>query len=194
MIGLVFYPPSPRFASPEVADKVAAFARSLPQKIKIVGLFVNATTLELAESAQRYGLDYLQLSGDETPEACRVAAQLRPVIKSIRIPAQAQVQTALETVAPFAELDNLTLLLDAHKAGMYGGTGERNNWEVAQEIASRWPILLAGGLTPQNVAEAVQQVRPWGVDVSSGVEQDGAPGVKDLEKIRQFVAQALGIV
>ncbi len=192
-IGLVFYPPSPRFASPEVAFELAQYAHSLKNGPKVVGLFVNVGYEDLAKAAQDYRLDYLQLAGDETPEDCRVATGLLPVIKSIRIPPQMSENEALELVAPFAELKNVTILLDSHKSGMYGGTGLRSDWAIAQAIARRYPVLLAGGLTPENVAEAVEAVKPWGVDVSSGVEQAGQPGLKDLTKIRLFIAQALQV-
>jgi len=192
-IGIVFYPPSPRFATPEVAAKIVEYAHSLNNGPKVVGLFVNVGYEGLAKAVEDYKLDYLQLAGDESLEDCRVATNLLPVIKSIRIPPQLLVNAAIELVTPFAELKNVTVLLDSHKSGMYGGTGLRSDWAIAQAIASRYPILLAGGLTPENVAEAVEAVRPWGVDVSSGVEQAGLPGVKELTKIRQFVVQALQV-
>lgn len=187
-IGLVFYPKSPRYITPEATDELVAAIAKLKKRPQIVGLFVNASLAELTAATERYGLDYLQLSGDETPEQVQEAARLRPIFKSVRLPEATGVAEALESVAAFGDLPNVTLLLDTAKKGMYGGTGETGDWQIAASIAARYRILLAGGLHPENVQEAVAQVQPWGVDVSSGVES--APGIKDLEKIKNFCRQA----
>jgi phosphoribosylanthranilate isomerase len=189
-VGLVFYPKSPRYLSPLAVDALVSEIQELPQRPKLVGLFVNVPMAELAQSAERYRLDYLQLSGDETPEAVIEATRLCPVLKSLRLPEGIAVEAAIQEVAAYAEIPGVTLLLDAAKQGYYGGTGETGNWQVARAVAECYPVLLAGGLNPANVAEAVRLVRPWGVDVSSGVES--APGEKDLIKIRQFCEAARG--
>jgi phosphoribosylanthranilate isomerase len=189
---MVFYPPSPRFISEEAAaDLTAALALAASdRRPALAGLFVNVPLAEMSRKAEKYGLDYLQLSGDETPAQVAEVAQVRPVIRAVRLPAQVSPAQALELAAPYGELANVTLLLDTHKAGLYGGTGETGDWRAAREIAARFPVLLAGGLTPANVGQAVLAVRPWGVDVSSGVEQSGSPGMKDPLKIEQFCQAA----
>lgn len=185
MLGLVFYPPSPRYLSVESADALVAEIAKLERRPKLVGLFVNVPEAEMVAAVERYGLDYLQLSGDESPELCARLGCLRPVIRALRLPARIAPEEALKLAAPFGEIDNLTLLLDTHKSGMYGGTGQVGDWEAARAVAQVYPVLLAGGLTPENVADAVERVQPWGVDVSSGVES--APGQKDPQKITRFI-------
>jgi len=190
LIGLVFYPPSPRYLSPEAADALVSALAKLRQQPKLVGLFVNAPIEEMTAAVERYGLDYLQLSGDETPEQCAELSALRPVIRALRLPARISPEEALPLATPFGQIANLTLLLDTHKSGMYGGTGEIGDWEAAYRLARTFPVLLAGGLTPENVGEAIEKVQPWGVDVSSGVEKSGLPGEKDPEKIARFIERA----
>ncbi len=188
LLGLVFYPPSPRYLASEKARILRAQLDKLEHRPQLAGLFVNVPLLEMARLVEKYRLDYIQLSGEETPEECRKIAALRPLIRALRLPPTISPQEALKLAAPFGQLNNLVLLLDTYKQGMYGGTGEVGDWEVARKVAENFPVLLAGGLDPQNVAEAIARVQPWGVDVSSGVEK--APGEKDLEKIRQFIATA----
>lgn len=190
LLGLVFYPPSPRYLAPEVAARVVADIQTFAKRPALVGLFVNVPLKEMAQAAERYGLDYLQLSGDEEPPAVAEIARVRPVIRALRLAAQTRPDEALRQADHFGRQDNLTLLLDTHKQGMYGGTGQTGNWEIARAIANRYPTLLAGGLNSSNVAQAVREVRPWGLDVSSGVEQDGSPGQKDLAKIRKFCEES----
>ncbi|NWJ45146.1 MAG: phosphoribosylanthranilate isomerase [Chloroflexi bacterium] len=192
-VGLVFYPPSPRYLTLETAREILSVLQQLPDAPKSVGLFVNVSVAEMVETAEKCALAYLQLAGDETVELCRAVAKVHPVIKSIRLKPPLTLDEALTAVAPYAELENVTVLLDAYKSGFYGGTGERGDWEIAREIARRWRLILAGGLTPENVAQAVTAVQPWGVDVSSGVEKDDQPGIKDLEKIRKFAKHALSV-
>ena len=190
LIGLVFYPPSPRFLTDEAAAELVASLDGLTRKPALVGLFVNVPLAEMAARAEKYGLDYLQLSGDETSEQVAAIARIRPVIRALRLPAEINIEAALELAAPFGALPEVTLLLDTHKQGMYGGTGQTGDWQAARAIAQKYPALLAGGLNPDNVAQAARQVQPWGVDVSSGVEQSGSPGVKDPQKIEQFCRAA----
>ncbi|MBC8078561.1 MAG: phosphoribosylanthranilate isomerase, partial [Chloroflexales bacterium] len=149
------------------------------QRVQVVGLFVNESAAAISAVAEQVGLDSVQLSGDEPPALADALAL--PVIKAIRLDGSA---------AEEAWLDRPTdrpLLLDAHVPGAYGGTGQRADWARAALLARQRPLLLAGGLSPENVAAAIAQVRPWGVDVSSGVEVDGH---KDVGRMRAFIANA----
>jgi phosphoribosylanthranilate isomerase len=179
LVGLVFAP-SRRQVSPELAATITAALRSQVSPCpKIVGLFVNTPTATINAVADAVGLDMVQLSGDETlADAAGIA---RPVLKSIRMDGSAREAAWIGA--------GLRLLVDAHVAGAYGGTGARADWAQAAELARQVPLLLAGGLDPSNVADAIAQVRPWGVDVSSGVEQDG---VKSSAKIQAFISAARG--
>lgn len=172
-LGLVFYPVSPRYVSAEQARRIIA---ALPPLVTTVGLFVNQPSNEITDIARFCGLDVLQLHGDETPEQC----QLPPwrVIKALRVRDAA----SLNDLAAYRVSG---MLLDAWQADSYGGTGHRFNWQLAVQAAQQRPIILAGGLTPANVAEAVKTVRPYAVDVSSGVES--APGRKDPELVAAFI-------
>ena len=191
MIGLNFYPPSPRFISQEAAQQLVETLQNLPieRRPKTVGLFVNVPVEELTGTADYLKLDYLQLSGDETPEFCQQATRVRPVLKAVRLLDGIGEADALKIVEPFGNIENVTLLLDTPKQGFYGGTGETGNWKAARAVAQNYRTMLAGGLTPKNVADAINLVQPWGVDVSSGVEVEGKPGEKDLVKIKKFLAQ-----
>jgi phosphoribosylanthranilate isomerase len=166
-LGFVFYPPSPRAVSPEVAAKIISV---LPASAWKVGVFVNATYAELTQIADAVGLTHLQLHGNETPELCdQLAAAGYRVIKALR-------PTALTELEPWLERPEL-LLLDAAVPGIWGGSGQRGDWSLAAEIAAQRPIFLAGGLNPGNVLAACEQVQAWGLDLSSGLE--AAPGQKD---------------
>ncbi len=150
----------------------------------LVGVFADAEPATINAIAADCGLDLVQLSGHEPWDACREIA--RPVIKAVRVPAGASAESVLGSVqAGAAHLCHL----DSDVRGALGGSGQTFDWGVAAEVARRFPIVLAGGLTPENVGEAVRQVRPWAVDVSSGVETEG---VKDVAKIRAFIAAAKG--
>jgi phosphoribosylanthranilate isomerase len=145
-----------------------------------VGVFVNQPASLVNSIAEMLALDLVQLHGDEAWEDCLLIR--RPVIKAVRVGAGDSVANlTLRAEAGTASL----IMLDAAVAGQYGGTGARFDWEIARGVAERLPIMLAGGLHPGNVAEAIARVHPWAVDVSSGVETDG---VKDAEKIAAFVA------
>ncbi|HEX3269505.1 MAG TPA: indole-3-glycerol phosphate synthase TrpC [Ktedonobacterales bacterium] len=149
-----------------------------------VGVFVNEAPNIIAECATHAGLDVAQLSGDETPDDCAHVAALTglPVLKALRLRSERD----LAQLDEYA-LAGATLLLDTPKDGAYGGTGETGNWTLAREAARRWPVILSGGLTPENVADAIEAAHPRGVDVSSGVETNKA---KDLDKIARFIAAA----
>lgn len=173
-VGFVFYPPSPRYVAPERARDITA---TLPPFVSTVGLFVDADAATVAATLQAIRLDYLQFHGAESPEFC---AQFGvPFLKAVRVkPGVDLLQYAITFSAAKA------LLLDAFVAGMHGGTGQGFDWQL---IPSNMPIsvILSGGLAPGNIAQAVRTVRPWAVDVSSGVE--AAKGIKDANKIEQFM-------
>jgi phosphoribosylanthranilate isomerase len=149
--------------------------------VTAVGLFVNEEPRRIREIAEFCAVDVLQLHGDETPQDCLLPP--RRVVKALRVKDAA----SLDSLGDYAVS---ALLLDAWVAGAYGGTGQVFNWELAARAAETHRIILAGGLSPENVAEAVRSVRPYGVDVSSGVE--AAPGSKDSEKVEAFIRAAKG--
>jgi phosphoribosylanthranilate isomerase len=146
----------------------------------LVGVFADQDADTINAIAEECGLDIVQLSGSEPWEMCEMIR--RPVFKCMKVkPGDA-------ATAVLAEIgEGGIVLLDPYVAGTYGGTGQRLDWEVAAEVAGQTPTVLAGGLTPENVSQAVRTVRPWAVDVSSGVETEGG---KDTEKIRKFIAAA----
>jgi phosphoribosylanthranilate isomerase len=176
-LGFVFYQGSPRYISPEQA---AAIIRRLPPFVQTVGLFVNEASATVNAIANRCGLDIIQLHGEETPEYCR--SMTRRVIKAFRV----KDESSLEEMANYQVA---ACLLDAWSPKAHGGTGTTFNWDIAARAAASRPIILAGGLTPENVAEAIMIVKPYAVDVSSGVEC--SPGCKDRNKVCQF-AHAVG--
>jgi phosphoribosylanthranilate isomerase len=166
-IGFVFWPTSPRFIDPHRARTIAAM---LPPFVTAVGVFVNQALDYVNGVASLVRLGAVQLHGDETPEFA--AAVSRPVIKALSV-------GDADTRAWPADT---TLLLDVHDPLARGGTGRTIDWTAAAHVAARRRILLAGGLTPENVADAIARVRPFGIDVSSGVER--APGTKDHQRLR----------
>ncbi len=178
-LGFVFHAASPRNVSPEQA---AAVIESLPPFVQAVGLFVNAGFDFINATCELCRLDIVQLHGDEQPEFCDRLAHR--VIKAFRI-------KDITSLEPMKDYRVAGYLLDAWSPGVYGGTGLAFNWEVAG-IAKRYgPIILAGGLTPDNVRQAVERVEPYGVDVSSGVES--SPGKKDPLKVEAFIRHAKGL-
>jgi phosphoribosylanthranilate isomerase len=176
-LGFVFYEKSPRHVT---AATATALVREMPPFVQSVGLFVNAPPAWIESVLQVVPLDLLQFHGDETPADC--ARYGRPYIKAVRVNRDTDL---LKCAADFDAACGL--LLDAYVPGVPGGTGARFDWSLIPANLPR-PIVLSGGLTPENVAEAVQQVRPWAVDVSSGVE--ASKGIKDPRKIAQFIAKA----
>lgn len=177
-LGFVLWPGSPRAVTLEQAASISA---DLPAGVWRVGVFVDATAQDLDAAAERLALDFVQLHGDESPQAC--AAAPRPVWKALRLSPGTPRERAQELAASYPEA---TLLVDAKVVGAYGGTGERSGWGTAAYLAASRRVVLAGGLSADNVAAAVERVRPWGVDVSSGVES--VPGRKDIGKIEAFAA------
>jgi phosphoribosylanthranilate isomerase len=175
-IGLVFWPKSPRYIDPQ---KARAIVSRLPALVVPVGVFVNQPAAYVRGVAAQVGLGAVQLHGDE--DLLYVAGLDYPVIKAVAIePGVDDADADSERIDVWPR--RTTLLLDAHDAVRRGGTGRTIDWSTAARIARRRRTLLAGGLTPDNVAEAVAQVRPFGIDVSSGVER--SPGVKDHARIR----------
>jgi phosphoribosylanthranilate isomerase len=182
-IGLVFAP-SRRQVTPAKAREIASAVKKSSDATKVVGVFVNAPGSQVNELADFCALDWVQLSGDESWEYCREVA--RPVIKAIRIGSQSPEDVCAELSAASRLLARrrFVALLDSEVDGKYGGTGKSFKWDLAQEVAKRFPVIIAGGLDPKNVARLIERVGPWGVDVSSGVETGG---VKDTSKIRAFI-------
>lgn len=172
-LGFVFYAQSPRAVEPEQA---AGIIRRLPPFVTTVGLFVNEARTRIEEVTRYCGLDMVQLHGDESPEECRIPG--RRVVKALRV-------RDAESLKAAGRYDVAGLLLDAWSGEVYGGSGQTFDWTLLRNFASRRPVILAGGLTPDNVGEAIRSVRPFAVDVSSGVE--AAPGRKDPRKIRAFI-------
>jgi len=182
-IGLVFAP-SKRQVTPTQACEIVSAVKKSSDATKVVGVFVNAPASQVNEIADFCALDCVQLSGDESWEYCREVVE--PVIKAIRIGQQSPEELYAEVSAGGKLLSSqrFITLLDSQVEGEYGGTGESFNWNLAQQVAKRFPVIIAGGLDPKNVARLIETVRPWGVDVSSGVESNG---LKDASKIRAFV-------
>lgn len=178
-LGFMFYAPSPRNVNFDVAAEII---RQLPPFVAKVGVFVNPTEEEVRRAIGECGLDTLQFHGEETPEFCRQFGL--KTMKAFRV----RDAESLEQTTPYT---SEAWLLDSYVAGQLGGTGARFNWDLATEAARRHTVLLAGGLTPENAAEAVRKVRPYGLDVSSGVES--APGQKDAAKVRAFIAAAKSV-
>ncbi len=184
-IGLVFAP-SQRQVSPVKACEIASAVKKSSDATKVVGVFVNVLASDVNTIADFCALDWVQLSGDESWEYCREV--VKPVIKAIRIDQQSpeELYAKLSTGGKLLPPQGFITLLDSRVEGKYGGTGERFNWHLAQRVAKKFPVIIAGGLDPKNVAKLIETVRPWGVDVSSGVETGG---VKDIAKIRTFIKE-----
>ncbi len=175
-LGFVFYPPSPRCVSAADAARIIA---GLPPFVSKVGLFVNATPEEVAETVAHTGIDTVQFHGDESPELCRAAP--RPWYKAIRVDEQTDVAGAMAAYAGAS-----AVLVDARDPHLYGGSGRTFDWSLLP-AARQVPLILAGGLTVANVASAIRAVGPYAVDVSGGIER--SKGVKDADKMKQFVRE-----
>jgi phosphoribosylanthranilate isomerase len=175
-LGFVFFQGSLRFILPEQA---ADIIRILPPFVQTVGLFVNEEQATVNLLSDQCGLDIVQLHGEESPEYCQ--AVNRRVIKAFRV----KDASTLEETTSYRVAG---CLLDAWSPAAYGGTGTTFNWDIAAKAAASQRIILAGGLTPENVSEAIKLVRPYAVDVSSGVES--APGRKDASLVRKFISVA----
>jgi len=182
-LGFVFWPSSPRYIAPEVARIIA---ERVPPHVMKVGVFVDEQVEEIARIVDHVGLDAVQLHGSETPEYSRqLTIRLSAVARSMTIIKSVGVGVTNNGTVNIAEFDSTVVMhVDADDATLHGGTGRTVNWDSAREIALTRPTILAGGLNAANIKLAVRSVRPYGVDVSSGVES--APGVKDPARLRSF--------
>jgi phosphoribosylanthranilate isomerase len=204
MLGFIFYPPSPRYLTPEQAREIISAIRldASPRPVRsgesgsesartlsavqFAGIFVNEPLEQIRSVMETAGLDLAQLHGTEAPEMVRELGG--HAYKSLQA---RDLDSARALVANYRDAvhgDVPAFIADAPPAKLPGGNGMIADWSVAREIAKQFPILLAGGLNVENVCEAIEMVQPWGVDVSSGVER--APGLKDHEKVREFVKRA----
>ncbi len=174
-LGFVFYEKSSRYVAPL---KVQRIVSELPPFVTTVGLFVNATAEKIIQTMTMARLTVVQLHGDESPEDCSLDPY--PVIKALPV-------KDAESLNGIDRYQVTALLLDAWSGKQYGGTGRSFDWQLARHLTGRMPLILAGGLTPENVAEAIHVVNPYAVDVSSGVEE--RPGRKDHHKINKFILQ-----
>ncbi len=182
-IGMVFAP-SKRQVCIEKARNIATTVKRLKARPQVVGVFVNMPPSEVNYVAEYCGLDWVQLSGNEPWEYLKDIE--KQVIKAIRVRNQQDSEDIIAEIITGRQLlgQSFICLLDCHVEGSYGGTGQTFDWQLARQISPRFPVIIAGGLSPQNVAEAIHLVKPWGVDVSSGVE---TKGVKDVSKIEKFI-------
>ncbi len=183
-IGLVFAP-SKRQVTPQTARQIVEALDSLKSRPLVVGVLVNTAIPEVNQLATFCGLDWLQLSGDESWEYCKQME--RPVIKTIHVSGSGRTNEILSELC----VGNKTLdpaaficLLDTKTKDAYGGTGCPFDWEIVGQVSQKYRVIVAGGLSPENVEQAIKTAKPWGVDVSSGVETNGS---KDISKIKAFV-------
>ncbi len=185
-IGLNHWPRSPRRIEPDTAEEIGALLR---RRVAVVGVFVNATLGTIASAVEREQLGYVQLHGDEGPSFCAEVARRTgcKVIKAFRVRSAAEVRGAEAYRTDFH-------LFDAYRPRTPGGTGESFDWELVRRRPSPRrggvPAIVAGGLTPENVGEAIRASNPWAVDVAGGVEVEGRPGIKDHDLIRSFIEAA----
>ena len=177
-VGFNFWPQSRRHIP---VARASVIAKRLPPNVRTVGVFVNPSEEEVDRALASGAIDLAQLHGDETPDFCRRFAGR--YIKALRLVDES-------SLTQLADYSSDLVLVDADSPG-YGGSGQRADVELARRAAERRRVLLAGGLTPENVAEAIRAVKPYGVDVAGGVES--APGVKDREKVTAFIAAAKGV-
>ena len=172
-IGFIFYKMSPRNISQKEAKEIIL---QLPPFIETVGVFVNETSDKINRIAEQCKLNSIQLHGEESPALCRRVK--RKVIKAFRV-------KNADSLKSIASYDVSGFLLDSYNGGSKGGTGQVFDWNLALRVKKQGPVILAGGLNPYNVFTAIHRVKPYGVDVCSGVEN--SPGIKDHEKIREFI-------
>ncbi len=187
LMGLIFAPARRQVTEEQARQIVAGLEVDEKHRPKVVGVFVNESADEMNRLADSVGLDVIQLSGDEPVEI--QGALNRPAIRALRLPIGMTPAEARSLAEEYLDCPTpaMALLLDTHVSGSYGGNGIPGDWNVARALAERYPAILAGGLRPETVADALRTVQPFGVDVSSGVETDG---VKDAGKIMQFIAAA----
>jgi phosphoribosylanthranilate isomerase len=186
-LGLVFAP-GKRRVSPEQAMEIAGLVYGLKNRPKLVGVFVNEMNSYVNRIAGQCRLDYVQLSGAEAWEYCRYIDY--PIIKAIPIEAGTSAESVCNEIEEgyrFCSDKDVMVLLDTGAKDVWGGTGRAFDWSLARDVAARFPVMIAGGLNPENVAVLIKEVYPWGVDVSSGVEINGR---KDEARIKAFVRAA----
>lgn len=179
-LGFVFHRASPRYVEPETARQIIL---QLPPLVLTVGVFVNAEQKVVRDLMDRCGLALAQLHGDETAIYCETLG--RPALKAIRLRSRSDFLAISEL---FGRAQVRGILVDGFSEQAHGGTGSLADWELAAEAAKVGPVLLAGGLTTENINEAIRKVRPYGVDVSSGVES--SPGKKNAAKVQAFISSA----
>jgi len=179
-LGFVLYAKSPRYVEPQLIKSIVS---TLPPFVVSVGIFVNESSKTVQNIMEKCGLTYAQLHGDESPEYCATLG--RPILKALRL----KDRSSFLSLAEYRGRAGVKgFVVDTFSESAYGGTGQTTDWSLAAEVANATTILLAGGLTPDNVQEAITQVQPYGVDVSSGVE--ASPGKKDHDKVRAFIHAA----
>lgn len=190
MLGFIFYPPSPRYVTPQRAREIVLEIRKLEVEsrkaesgIRTVGVFVNESLDHVRAMMETAALDLAQLHGQESPEF--VQAFGTRAYKSIQARDVENARALMEQYRVVLNGSTPAFIADAPPAQLPGGNGMVADWSIAREIARTFPILLAGGLNADNARDAIAQVQPWGVDVSSGVER--APGLKDHTKVREFI-------
>jgi len=172
-VGFIFYKKSPRAVTMKTVREII---KKLPPLVETVGVFVNESAERVNKMADYCGLDLVQLHGEESPAFCRKIR--RRVIKAFRV-------KDLQSIKQLEKFPVSGFLLDTFSDDLHGGTGKKFDWNLALPAKKMGPVILAGGLTSRNILQAVRQVRPYGVDVCSGVEK--SPGIKDLEKVRAFL-------
>ncbi len=192
LLGFILFSKSPRYVPQERVKEIVSALKSTRDELLTVGVFVNETPQRVAKMLDFCGLDLAQLHGEEPPRALHQPPLEGRAYKALRPRPRAE---AHEMAQQYAVSERMcgdgqfpALLIDAYHPQLRGGTGETGDWELAGALAAHYPLLLAGGLTLDNVAAAIAAVRPWGVDVASGVE--AAPGCKDHDAVRAFVAAA----
>lgn len=184
LLGFNFYEPSPRYLPASAIREIVGMVQRQFPEVLCVGVFVNHSPAEVARQMAFCGLDLAQLAGDE--HMVDYGSLAGRAYKSLRPQDQEGLDDAVKQLLP--RTPPPAFLLDAYKVGMYGGSGETGDWELARAAAAEHDLLLAGGLTPENVADAILRVRPWGVDVASGVER--SRGEKDVNRIAAFIHAA----